>query len=55
MLAPQIIANLPQQACVGFDFMGHGYCVHLTCVAITLPSDRVTAITIIPKATSSIK
>ena len=55
MLEPQIIANLLQQASVSVEFAGHGYRVHLSVVATALPSDRVTAIKIIPKATSSTK
>jgi hypothetical protein len=55
MLEPQIIVNPFQQICVSIDFVGGGYCVHLNVVVIALPSDRVTAIRIIPKATSSTK
>ena len=55
MLEPQIMVNLSQQACVAVEFVGYGYCVHLNVVATALPSDRVTAIKIIPKATSSTK
>ena len=55
MLPLKIGANLLQQVAVGIHFAGRGYCVHFNVVAIALASDRVTAITIIPKATSSIK
>ena len=32
MLEPQIIANLPQQACVSVDLVGHG--VNIVAVAL---------------------
>jgi hypothetical protein len=53
MLVPQIIADLVQQPCVSVEVVDHGYCVHLNAVATALLSDRVKAIKIIPKATSS--